>query len=295
MYTSLCFLLCLGFANCHYSNIPQITQIEADIKSIKDAQASIYGAMDEIETDVALKIQNLALIASARKKPEDDMDAAEYETRLTALEDTVDSLKKYLMKEKRSDIDLKMRSETAIDQINVKVEEAKELVGSTKDEIAKTVSDFEVELEFVNEAAQRNMNVEGVIMYGGVGTACSAGNDACAVEKSECRQGRCQCEVGYSYDAHAQQCVTSCLDYRKTFQSIRNWVIRGHNDNVVENVTFSECKQRCFDAADFVCRSIDYFQTLRECYLSSVTKLSPEAADDWEYNSIGCHFQRDCA
>ena len=83
-----------------------MTQIEADIKSIKNAQASIYGALDKIETDVALKIQNLALIASTRKRPEDDMDATKYETRLTALEDTIDSLKKYLMKEKRNDIDL---------------------------------------------------------------------------------------------------------------------------------------------------------------------------------------------
>ena len=145
--------------------------------------------MDEIETDVALKIQNFALIANTRKKPEDDMNAAIYETRLKALEHTIDSLKRYLMKEKRNDIDFKRRSETAIDQLNVKVEEAKGLVKRTKDEIAKTVSDFEVVLESVNESAQRNMNVEGVIMYGGVGTACPAGNDACAVYKSKCRQG----------------------------------------------------------------------------------------------------------
>ena len=293
MFVSLFVLVCFGLVNCHYSNIPRITEIEEDLESIKNAQTFIYGAMDTIETDVAKKIQDLGLTSATQTTSLDDIDFEKYEERLVMLEDTVDSLKRYLMTEKRKDIGLKRRSETAIDQINAKLNEANELVGSTKDDMSKSVTDFEIQLRSVNQSAQRNMDVKGVIVYGGVGTSCLAGHDVCVVGKSECRGERCQCEPGYSYHAFAQECVTSCQDYGPTFQSVENRVIRGHNDDIVENVSFLECKQLCLNATDFVCRSIDYFQSLGECYLSSVTK--PEVEGDWEYNSIGCHFQRDCA
>ena len=292
MFISVFVLICFGIVNCHYSNIPRITEIEEDIESIKNAQTFIYGAMDTIETDVAQKIQNLGLISATQTTSLDDIDFEKYEERLVMLEDTIDSLQRYLMTEKRKDIGLKRRSEVSIDQINAKLNEAKELIGSTEAEMTKSVSDFEIQLKSVNKSAQRNMDVKGVIVYGGVGTSCLTGHDVCVVDKSECRGGRCQCEAGYSYDAFAQQCVTSCKGYGLTFQSVENRVIRGHNDDIVENVSFLECKQHCLNATGFVCRSIDYFERFGECYLSSVTM--PEVKDDWEYNSIGCHFQRDC-
>lgn len=288
MYVSLFLLLCFGIVNGHYSNMPKIRQLQEGIESIKKEQTGIYDAMDEIETDISKQIQNLGPAPGSTMST--DFDG--FDERLTTLEETVDSLKRYLMAEKRKDIVLKSRSEDAIDKINDKVNEATVLVGSTKVDISKRVSEFEDTLKSVNQSAQRNMNVEGVIMYGGVGTCCSAGNDACAVAKSECRKGRCQCEPGYSYDANAQQCVSTCPTYGTTFQSVEKRVIRGNNDDVVKDIPFSECKQCCLNATDFVCRSIDYFQSMKECYLSSVTKL--EAEDNWEYNGIGDHFQRDC-
>lgn len=292
MYISLLFLVCFGIANGHYGNIPKISKLEADIQSVKDETDSIYGAMDQIETKFQQQIQKLGPVSGTTAKPIGKLDFDDFEERLTILEDTVDAIKRYLMGEKAKDIELKIRSEDAINQINVKVDEAKLLVGNTKVEISRSVSEFEDALKSVNESAQRNMNVKGVIRYGGVGTSCSAGNDACVVAKSECREGRCQCEPGYSYDKDAQQCVATCKSYGRSFQSVRKRVIRGHNDDIVENVSFAECKQRCYDADEFVCRSIDYFDSMRECYLSSITKL--DAEDDWEYNSIGYHFQRDC-
>lgn len=272
------FLTVFGVSSVigHYSNVPLIDKLDKDVTELKDSQSKMYGHMDQMETNIMKK---LAV---------DDT----FETRLSDIEETVDALKIYLTREKRRDTELVKRSEKAIRQINHKVTEARDLVANTKVDISKSVSDFENRLVSVKKSAERNMEVEGVIRYGGVGTSCSAGNDACAVEKSECRHGRCQCEPGYSYNALTQECTTSCTSYGTTFQSIENRVIRGHNDKVLEGVSFPECKKSCFDADGFVCRSIDYFASMKECYLSSVTAL--EAEDNWEYNSIGYHFQRDC-
>ena len=270
-------LFCVSSVVGHYSNVPLIDKLDQDVKDLKDSQSKMYEHMDKIETNI---LQKLSV---------DDS----FETRLSGIEGTVDALRNYLTREKRRDTDLVKRSEKAIRQINHKVTEAQDLVSDTKVEISKSVSDFEDRLVSVKKSAERNMEVEGVIRYGGVGTSCSAGNDACAVEKSECRHGRCQCEAGYSYDAHSQECTATCKSYGNTFQSVAKRVIRGHNDKVLEGVSFPECKKSCTDATDFVCRSIDYFGSLKECYLSSVTAL--EAESDWEYNSIGYHFQRDCA
>lgn len=263
--------------NGHYRNIPLIDGLKKDVGELKDSQAEMYDHMDRIENHIMKKLSV------------DDT----FETRLSDIEGTVDALKTYLTREKRKDIDLIKRSEKAIRQINDKVTEAKDLVKNTKVEISESVSDFEDRLKSVNKSAQRNINVEGVIMYGGVGTSCSVGSDACAVEKSECRHGRCQCEPGYSYNAHAQECTTSCESFGITFQSVEKRVIRGHNDKVLEGVSLPECKNNCINSVDFICRSFDYFYSMKECYLSSVTAL--DAEDAWEYNSIGCHFQRDCA
>ena len=273
------FLTVFGVSSVigHYSNVPLIDELDKDVRELKDSQSKMYEHMDRIETNIMEKLSV------------DDT----FETRLSDIEGTVDALKIYLTREKRRDTDLVKRSDKAIRQINQKVTEARDLVANTKVDISKCVSDFEDRLVSVKKSAERNMEVEGVIRYGGVGTSCSAGNDACAVEKSECRHGRCQCEPGYNYNKHTQECTTSCTSYGTTFQSIENRVIRGHNDKILEGVSFPECKKNCTDANDFVCRSIDYFASLQECYLSSVTAL--EAEDDWEYNSIGYHFQRDCA
>lgn len=275
---SISVLLCFGLVSVkgHYKNVPLIDSLRKDIDALEANQAKIYEAMDDVETSVL------------RQLSADET----FETRLSDLEGTVDALKTYLWSEKRKDIDLVIQSKEAIRQIKDKVTEASNLVSNTKVEISKSVTDFEDRLIAVNESAQRNMDVKGVIMYGGVGTSCSAGNDACGVNKSECRRGRCQCEPGYSYNAYTQKCATSCQKYGTTFQSVEKRVIRGHNNEIFEEVSFSECKQRCIAAANYTCRSIDYFDSLNECYLSSATAL--EAEDDWEYNSIGYHFQRDC-
>ena len=292
MYAVIIFVVFLGIVNGHYSNIPKIKKLKADIADIKLQQDAIYNAMDQIETNVTQRIQNLKVGRTTSGISATDLDAEEFEGRLSILEGTVDALKRYLAAEKREDASLKIRSEKAIGQINDKVKEADLLVDSTINSISQSVSLFKDQLLTVNESAQRNMHIEGVIFYGGVGTSCSAGNDACIVPRSECRGGRCQCEPGYSYDAHAKDCVKTCQKYGPSFQSVENYVIRGNNDLVLEDISFLDCKQYCLNATDFECHSIDYFQRWRHCYLSSVTKS--EALDDWEYNSVGYHFQRDC-
>ena len=295
MVTKMFFILaliCCGIVDAHYKNGPKIRKLKAGIEEIKSTQDDIFLAIDEIETNVTLRLQGIVGGPVVSTKAVDDLDLENFESRLSILEGTVDALKTYLAEEKRKDRRLRIRAEEAIGKINEKVLEAELLVDSTRESISQSVVGFEDELKSLNEAANRNTNIEGVIFYGGVGTSCSVGNDACIVSDSECRGGRCQCKPGYSYNKHTKECVTTCNKYGKTFQSVDNYVIRGHNDNVEEDKSLAECKKLCLTAEDFECRSYEYFKRWRHCYLSSETKL--DAEDAWEYNSVGQHFQRDC-
>ena len=241
------------------------------------------------------RIEDLQVISA---KSADDQSAEtalekEFEEKLSSLEQQVSALKMYLMQEKKADIQLKVDAQNTINDMKTKVEESKTLTDELKGTVKNSLDDFNTKIDKVNKTAHLTVNVKGVVFIGSIGSTCSYDAEDCNLPQSECRDRKCQCEIGLSFDNELNQCTDTCKQYGCTFQSARQRIIREFNDKIIENVTLSECKDHCIQETDFLCKSFDYFPRWETCYMSQRTKIdTPEEA--WEYNSAGTHFQRDC-
>lgn len=212
--------------------------------------------------------------------------------RLTDLEGRVEAIKKYLMKEKKSDMILRVQANNVIEDMRFRVTETDGVILKLKDDVKDTLKEFDNKVVDVNKTAHVKVNANGAVLYGGIGSSCSTNGGECVTPHSECRGYKCQCEVGLSYDLGTTSCVSECQTYGLTYQSVQKRIIRGHNDKTLEGVKLEECIDTCNTEASFECRSFDYFPQWRSCFLSA--KVQADVPEAWEYNMEGYHFQRDC-
>lgn len=278
-------------------NRPLIKRLSKQVRELEENENAIYVKLDSLETNIMSKLSQFQGKSSGGGFDSTEIQNIEigvnFEDRLRDMEGNIDALKKYLMGEKRLDIVLRTQSKEVIKEMKGKVRETEIVIGVLKDEVKGSLNDFENKILEVNKSANVKINANGAVLYGGIGSACTSNGGECLGEDSECRSGRCQCLPGLSYDLQARSCVESCDTYGKTYQSVRGKIIRGFNEETLEDVSLADCKAKCNDDSTFLCRSFDYFPQWRTCYIS--TNVKSEVPDDtWEYNPEGYHFQRDC-
>lgn len=230
--------------------------------------------------------------------------------RLEQLEHSVALLENYVSGERETDLTLQDLTGKTKSLFEGYMNTIKEMTKSMKEEVRQTLLAPESTLTDVETSAnERNVVIGGILYYGGIGSAC-AWADLCRTPRSECRRNICQCLPGLSSDLLRQDCVETCDNgYGHTYQTVHNYAIHGYNDLVLENVTLDQCKDRCENVKDFVCRSFDYYPDWHSCYLSASVKGDTERGeldeyddqvgevgekDGWRYNSAGVYFQRDC-
>lgn len=213
--------------------------------------------------------------------------------RLEELEGRVESIKNYLVGEKKLDVQLRKKSEEVIDEMKSKVSETDVVINSLRTDVENSLNVFDGKINAVNRTAHVKINAQGAVLYGGIGSSCSTNGGECVTKDGECRDGKCQCVPGYSYDLGLRTCASSCETYGFTFQSVKRRIIRDYNDLTLEDVELDDCTKACIEETTFVCRSFDYFPRWNACYLSENVKTDvPD--ENWEYNTEGYHFQRDC-
>lgn len=293
IYTLLT-LLVLTTESVH-ANRFKIRKLEKQIATLKADQEFIYETLDELEKNLTAKIETRTIGQEpvVSKEPQVTVIGSSFESRLSDLEGKIETIKNYLMGEKRGDIQLRKKSEKVIEEMNGKVKQTENVIVELKKEVKDSITKFENKISEVNKTANVKINANGAVLYGGIGSACTAHGGECLGDDSECRGGRCQCLPGLSYDIQAQSCVSSCNVYGETYQSVSRKIIRGFNDKTVEETTLAKCKKDCVEETTFLCKSFDYFPQWHTCYMSaSIKSDAPE--DAWEYNTEGFHFQRDC-
>ena len=243
----------------------------------------------------------------ASSVPHDELETrANFLRQLKDLEETITRLESNLDDEDDTDsflTALQGDTWTKFDQTRQDVVDVAADVHNTVDALLQPVS---ARLDNVKQkTAERNVALGGVVYYAGIGSPCVEDTDVCGTKDSECRDGICQCKVGLSSDSLNQRCVESCDNgYGRTYQTVANYIIRGHNDAELSNSTLQKCKERCENEQLFACRSMDYFPDYMQCYLSSKVRgdlddvIEDNGSDvmdaGWEYNAAGIHLQRDC-
>lgn len=306
IYPSVLIFLSV-IAVIHCADNADLNEIEDDIFKIEDDQAAIRKRISELQNLVIDEIQETTNIESTRGKEDDDVTIIEPEDpasdpkitefvkRLDNVEKNIEAIQSYVDGERETDTFLNgLRGDIgkAFDNDMLQV---KNLAGGMRKELKESLEKAGHDLKAVEDFANsRNVIIGGVLYYDGIGSACGESFDVCRVENSECRDGKCQCKMGMSHDSLQEKCVDACADgYGNTYQTVHNYIIRGHNTVTVNETSLEDCKEQCETADNFECRSIDYFPRWEACYLSDVVKgdIDNEA---WEYNSAGIHFQRDC-
>ena len=215
--------------------------------------------------------------------------------KLDRLEKDIAVLVGYYADEANTDKLLENLSGEVLDNINNQAETIKTGITEMKKFLDTSLSGVDTVLTSVKKSAvSRNVKVAGVVLYGGIGSACIYPTD-CVVANSECRQGICQCNPGLSFDSLRNTCQDDCLAYGTTYQFAKNKIIAEFNNLELQEKTLDECKRECErDDLGFICRSIDYFPLWKKCFLSEHTRSGvPDSS--WIYNGAGIHFQRDCS
>lgn len=280
--------------NGHIVNRHAIKSLQRQVRTLESEQESVINMLYTLETNLTAKISAMQGKTGAVSPGTQVVSIGEgFEERLVGLEGKIETIKNYLMGEKKGDILLRKKSEEVIKEMKEKVRETNNVIQTLKDEVTISLVNFENKITEVNKTANVKINANGAVLYGGVGSACTSNGGECVTDQSECRDGRCQCEPGLSYNVQARSCAESCSVYGETYQSVSRRIIRGFNDLKLDSVSLAECKKRCITEETFKCRSFDYFPQWRDCYMSSSVK-SDTPDDAWEYNSEGYHFQRDC-
>ena len=287
--------------NGHPSNTAVLNNLADEIEDIQTGQTDIYSALAALETNLDELVAGIgdekeepgAKIGAESKTKMTTSKLRNFSERLKALEENVKSIKSYVDGERKLDEILTELTTNKLEDVDEQIIEIKRLTNASKNEVKVSLGNVGVILKSVEDTADtRNFHLGGAIFYGGHGCACVRGNEECRDTLMECRAGQCQCIPGLSYDRKTRSCVKYCDFYGPDFEVVPNYVIRGNNSAVYENVSLRECRQMCINTTDFECVTFDYFNRFDACYLSEVTKL--EEVDQWEYNGVGSHFQRNC-
>lgn len=272
----------------HFVNEKLLQDWQNDIDSITNRINNSFNIIDALDTNVDTEIKRIESLISANKP-----NIADFEDKITDIENAIKALEKFLMGEKKEDAVLKDKSELLKQAVFGKVKELTEVIDNLHVSVKDTVKNFSNMISSVNETAHANIDTNGAVVYGGIGSACTSNGEECLVMNSDCRNGRCQCSLGMSFDSRNRICLYRCNKYGNTFQSVEQRIIRNFNNHTVTFVTLAACKQLCINETKFICRSFDYFPDRKSCYLSEVIK--GDITNEWEYNTAGNHFQRDCA
>ena len=270
----LVLCLVLGFANYHAVNGVTLEKVLALVKELQQQRKDQASA-------------------TTPAPPISQTSDAEFLQKLDIIEGRVKAIKIYLMGEKNADRRLREKSNKVITEMKSKITETDDVIGELREVVKNTLIAFDDNIVDVNKTAHVKVNAYGAVLYGGVGSACSAKNGECATANSECRGGKCQCIPGFSFDRRDRECKSACDSYGATYQTVDRRIIRGYNELTLEESELQDCIDRCNTETSFVCRSFDFFPRWHTCYLS--TSVKTDVAEElWEYNKEGYHFQRDC-
>lgn len=294
-------LVVTAVVSAHEDNTEKLEDLAYELEKVKSDQMYVDKALEALET-------NLSEMLAAAMKPKEEKAESKigagskdenlskfrrYIERLKALEEKVKSIKSFVEAERQLDASLTELTTDTLTDVDEKILETKRITDAVKDGVKISLGPVETILQSVKETAdKRNFNLGGAVFYGGHGSACIGGNDECRVPKMHCRAGQCQCLPGLSYDRKTQSCVERCDSYGLDFELVPHRIIRGNNSAVYMDIRHEDCRQFCLNTTEFNCITYEYFDWYNDCYLSEITKLEEE--EKWEYNSAGCHFQRNC-
>lgn len=269
--------------------------VSAKKNDIEKEIENIRSAIDNLKySDVAIDKYTSVIHETLEKMSENKAQQAKAKSRLKDINTFVDRIQRLVMVEQGGDEYLKSLPTSLLNTLMEDMKNVTNQIAEMKTHVSKTLEKERRVLESVHELSKsRNVVVAGVQYYGEVGGACLSGNDICKLVGTECRDRKCQCKPGLSFNSLRKTCVRSCPDYGSTYQTVSNYIIRGHN-NVVKNATsLAECKRACQEAGTFTCKSFDWFPRWHTCYISEQTRFDVEDKF-WEFNSAAIHFQRDC-
>lgn len=297
------FICCGVLLNGGVAEVGASDVSKENIQTLLDKLLLSIGGKDEGQTTTTVKtlLETQSPISETIK------------AKLDALDKEISVLENYVKGEKSTDAILQDLEGSTYQEVLGYMDTVKNRAAETKEKVKMNLKPAEEILSGVKTLANnRNVVVGGILYYGAIGSACSSWENTCKTSRSECRDNKCQCVSGLSFDALQQTCVETCQNgYGNTYQTVTNYAIRGFNNLVLENVTLDTCKQTCETVDSFVCRSFDYFRMWNSCYLSRSVKADTEQGeyvgledyvvddegedkDGWEYNAAAVHFQRDC-
>lgn len=288
---------------CHEENVKILEELEVKVGTIKEGQDTIRSGIKSLEDYFLEEFKKLSTSEKSRDEkeeptePEDavtSLEVKQYVDRLDKLEKNIEAIQSYVNSERETDYFLRGLTGDIGKAFDADMIQVKNLAAGMKKELTDSLGNVNNELKAVEDFANsRNVIIGGVLYYDGIGSPCGPSFDVCRVDKSECRDGKCQCVPGLSHDSLHEECVETCEDgYGNTYQTVHNYIIRGNNNAILNETSLEECKEHCETEESFNCRSFDYFPRWDSCFLSENVKS--DAEDAWEYNSAGIHFQRDC-
>ena len=284
LFCSALFVLSDG----HWSN----RQLLKTLKVETDTLMREYDTSFELFTTTETKVNEVGTSQTNRNSGGGMSDTALLD-RLKNVEDRVRALVERVKRGKTRDGPLRGETVVVLHRMSQTITATAAAVKTLGQEITEQLDAFKGKISAAHRDAQVKISSLGGLMYGGIGTPCSADAPECTTADSECRGDKCQCSLGLSYDHGQRKCVGSCATYGRTFQTAPRRVIREYNDRVVNSTSLADCASTCVDETSFTCRSFDYFPDWRQCFLSRHVKSDVDDAA-WEYNDAGYHFQRDC-
>lgn len=302
LVTILCLFGIWNYVESHEENVKAIKELESRVEQIKQDNSNVHDMIRLLQGSLLDKIKDAAGDAESEVEEEEnrvrdtesDTKQRRLKKRIENIENNIKTIENYLSDERETDAFLKsLEGETGKSFLN-DMAEVKKMAAEMKQSMSTVFGDLSKDLQAVeNFANSRNVIIGGVAYYDGIGSACGSQYDVCRVTNSDCRDGICQCLAGLSYDHLQQTCVDQCeTGYGNTYQTVNNYIIRGHNSLSVNETELVQCKKLCESADTFICRSFDYFPRWRSCFLSE--EIKPNVDNGWEYNEAGIHFQRDC-
>ncbi|KAL3832306.1 hypothetical protein ACJMK2_023960 [Sinanodonta woodiana] len=142
--------------------------------------------------------------------------------------------------------------------------------------------------------AQADRNKYYVIHTGNLGDACHSDAD-CNFQFSYCHYSRCLCQEGNSYSFKDRSCVQSCKLYGRYFQEVPYYFIDQHNMETLTGISFEDCQMLCLNRTSYTCKSFEYGDTSKECFLQNITRQ--DAIADWNTDQEGLfsYYQRHCS
>lgn len=298
--TTILVYLCISgvfIVRGHQQHETKLKELQQTVNKLQYSQSIING-MKHTSSNILLPRIQSHKDAVNNSANEGDMPDSYWDVlfqRLEQLEIKTSILEKHVHSEGKMDLFLQQLPSDFKAEIASEISKMKKMAEKMKNMLNSSLNPLDTLLSKVDSASKsRNLAIGGVLYLEGIGSACRIRSDVCRVVASECRDDVCQCLPGLSYDSLHQACVENCTVYGNTYQTVSNRIIRGFNNEAINNISLSECKKSCQNAKRFQCTSLDYFHNWKSCYLSEFRKKEA-AADAWEYNAAAVHFQRDCA